>query len=101
MSQEKKESAGVKRYNRPQAVQPTDGEFPMRRSANFFFAFFCALLLCAAAAFVRGTMAQTSTPQAQPNGDQLVYADFENAQDKRPLSKRGGFVQLVSYQEST
>src|ERR1044071_3358754 len=71
----------------------------MRRSANFFFAFLCAPLLCAA--FAPGTMAQTSTQPAQTDGDQLVYADFENAQDKRPLSKRGGFVQLVSYQEST
>jgi hypothetical protein len=35
------------------------------------------------------------------NGDRLVYANFENVQDKRPFSNRGGFIQLISYQEST
>ncbi len=73
----------------------------MKRSPNFFFASFCALLLCAASASAPWATAQTPAPPAQAEGDQLVYADFENAQDKRPLSKRGGFVQLVSYQEST
>lgn len=37
----------------------------------------------------------------QEKGDGLVYADFENVQDKKPLSNRGGAVQLTSYQEST
>jgi len=73
----------------------------MKRPANFFFAFLCTLLLCAAFAFAPGRAAQTPTTPAQADGDQFVYADFENAQDKRPLSNRGGFVQLVSYQEST
>ncbi|HWS89585.1 MAG TPA: hypothetical protein VN282_21615 [Pyrinomonadaceae bacterium] len=73
----------------------------MKRSANFFFALLCAPLLCAALASAPGTKAQTPAPSSPADGDQLVYADFENAQDKRPLSKRGGFVQLVSYQEST
>jgi hypothetical protein len=78
----------------------------MKRPANFF-ALLCALLLCAA--FAPGTRhaAQTTapTPQspqaAQAGGDQFVYADFENAQDKKPLSSRGGLVQIISYQEST
>ena len=29
----------------------------------------------------------------------LVYADFETMKDNRPVSSRGGFVQLTSYQE--
>ena len=29
-----------------------------------------------------------------------MYADFETANDKRPVSSHGGLVQLVSYQES-
>jgi hypothetical protein len=29
----------------------------------------------------------------------LVYADFENVQEKRPLSNHGGLVQLISYEE--
>ena len=32
--------------------------------------------------------------------DRLVYADFETIQDGRPVSARGGFVQLVAYQEN-
>lgn len=31
--------------------------------------------------------------------DKLVYADFETAKDNRPISNRGGMVQLFSYQE--
>ena len=78
----------------------------MRRPA-ILFAHICALLLCAASApgpfFLRTPSAQSNTAQAaaQPGGDQFVYADFENIQEKRPLSNRGGLVQLVSYQEST
>jgi hypothetical protein len=30
----------------------------------------------------------------------LVYADFETAKDNRPVSARGGFIQLFAYQES-
>ena len=30
-----------------------------------------------------------------------MYADFESVQDNRPVSSRGGHVQLISYQEST
>jgi len=75
----------------------------MKRPATFF-AFVCALLVAAATVAAPKPLAQSPapTPQASPQsgGDQLVYADFENAQDKRPLSKRGGLVQLTSYQES-
>lgn len=34
-----------------------------------------------------------------PEGEKLVYADFETAPDKRPVSSRGGLVMLYSYQE--
>jgi hypothetical protein len=49
-------------------------------------------------------MAQGAPASGQANkesGDGLVYADFENVQNKRPFSSRGGWVQLVSYQETT
>src|SRR5215216_764736 len=32
-------------------------------------------------------------------GDKLVYADFESVKENRPVSSRGGSVQLFSYQE--
>jgi hypothetical protein len=72
--------------------------------------FFCALLLTAVFAAGSKRQAQASapgmTPQASPQagqagGDRFVYADFETVQDNRPVSSRGGFVQLISYHEST
>jgi hypothetical protein len=30
------------------------------------------------------------------DGDKLVFADFEAVQDNRPVSSRGGFIQMVS-----
>lgn len=76
----------------------------MKRNA-ILYAFFCLLLVVAASAAGPRPPTQSAAASAQAapqsNDDQLVYADFENAEDKRPLSKRGGSVQLVSYQEST
>ena len=75
----------------------------MRRAAAFF-AFFVTLALTLSAGGARRSVcasgATLQTPVAQAGGDSLVYADFENIQDKRPFSSRGGLVQLVSYAES-
>jgi hypothetical protein len=40
-----------------------------------------------------------SGPAGQDSG-KLLYADFETAKDNRPVSSRGGQIQLNSYQES-
>lgn len=81
----------------------------MKRSKPLL-SFFCALLLTAvfaagskrpARASAPGTTPQASPPAGQPEGDRFVYADFESVQDTRPVSSRGGFVQLLTYQEST
>jgi hypothetical protein len=79
----------------------------MKRT-TYFLAFVCLLLLAAAFAPAPGQRArsaaptlQTPPPAGQAGGEQFVYADFETAQEKRPVSKRGGHVQLVSYQETT
>jgi hypothetical protein len=37
--------------------------------------------------------------KAAQESDKLVYADFETAKDNRPVSSRGGLVQLFAYQE--
>jgi hypothetical protein len=39
-----------------------------------------------------------NAPAAQ-DGDKLVYADFETVKDNRPVSSRGGYVQLFGYQQ--
>lgn len=77
----------------------------MRRPANIF-ALLCALLVAAAPG--PRQLAQSPAPDsranaqaAQPGGDRVVYADFESLHDNRPVSSRGGFIQLISYQEST
>jgi len=41
----------------------------------------------------------TVAAKASQEADKLVYADFEAATDNRPVSSRGGLVQLFSYQE--
>ena len=38
--------------------------------------------------------------EAAQGTDKLVYADFETIKDNRPVSNRGGLVQLFSYQEN-
>jgi hypothetical protein len=79
----------------------------MKRT-KYFFAFVCLLLLGAMFTPANRQRArsavpalQTSPQAGQASGEQFVYADFETAQEKRPVSKRGGQVQLVSYQETT
>jgi hypothetical protein len=41
-----------------------------------------------------------SQATAAASGDSLVYADFENAVDGRPISSRGGKLRLWGYQEN-
>ena len=57
----------------------------MKRAATFLV-LLCALLPAAG---------------RQGGDDAFVYADFETMQDNRPVSRRGGLVQLVSYEETT
>src|SRR5205085_1984425 len=43
----------------------------------------------------------TSAQDAKPEGGKLVYADFEQMENGRPVSKGGGMVQLFGGQETT
>ena len=62
----------------------------MKRAATFF-ALLCTLMLTTLLA-----------PGRQGGGgDAFVYADFEKTEDGRPVSSRGGYVQLTSYEETT
>jgi hypothetical protein len=80
------------------------------KTAAATFALLCAsLLVISSAPGERSRVAASGAPQSSPaaaqaekgGGDGFAYADFENTQDKRPVSKRGGLVQLISYQETT
>ena len=46
--------------------------------------------------------ARTGPPESQQPGDArtLVYADFERIENGRPVSARGGLIQLYGYEES-
>lgn len=62
----------------------------------------CSFLLLAS--FSGGTAESFvgNQPAPQPvvqDGDKLVYADFETVKDNRPVSNRGGYVQLFGYQQ--
>ncbi|HWT02504.1 MAG TPA: hypothetical protein VN256_19785 [Pyrinomonadaceae bacterium] len=67
----------------------------MKRAA-ILCASLCALMLTPPPATDAGRLAS-----AAPQEDALVYADFESVQDNRPVSKRGGWIQLNSYEETT
>ena len=56
-----------------------------------------AFLVPAPAAAQRG---DNPDPQLASPKPSLVYADFERVENGRPVSARGGFIQLTSYQES-
>jgi hypothetical protein len=45
---------------------------------------------------------EQAATSSQPGADSktLVYADFEKLENDRPVSARGGFIQLFAYQES-
>ncbi|MCM3871474.1 MAG: hypothetical protein ND895_12390 [Pyrinomonadaceae bacterium] len=75
---------------------------------NYLKFFLLVCLLLGSVALVHGSL-QTSTvgteylqdpATATPEADKLVYADFETATDNRPVSSRGGFVQVTSYEEN-
>ena len=61
---------------------------------------FCLLL--GSVALVDGSFhLQGQDPSSPtPEADKLVYADFETTPNSRPVSSRGGIVQLTSYEES-
>lgn len=50
-----------------------------------------------------GTQGRDQAPASPPQpatADGLVYADFEQVENNRPVSTRGGLIQMFAYQES-
>src|SRR3989442_2179459 len=82
------------------------------KSAVTYFTLSCALLIEAQLTFVPAESSTTAAVKdsGSPSGLQdekknmnndFVYADFETVQNKRPVSNRGGLIQLISYEETT
>lgn len=66
---------------------------------SIMFALLAAVSLATLALSTRS--ARTGTPQDQrADSKRLVYADFERVEDGRPVSARGGLIQLYGYEES-
>src|SRR3989440_4830592 len=68
----------------------------MKRMMFFRSAVFVALMLVVAGS----VPAQDASKVAESDGSKLVYADFQNLQNGRPLSKRGGMTRLNRYSEN-
>jgi hypothetical protein len=62
---------------------------------------FCSGVLAALVFVVAGSVpAQDASKAAESNAPKLVYADFQNLQNGRPVSKRGGLTRLNRYSEN-
>src|SRR5450432_3198941 len=57
-------------------------------------------VLALAAVFFPNATHQSVNAAAVQGGDKLVYADFEKMENNRPVSARGGWVQLGNNQEN-
>jgi hypothetical protein len=68
------------------------------------FACFAALWFCAVADPAldarTGPSPQDQQPATSADANTLVYADFERVENNRPVSARGGLIQIYAYEES-
>jgi hypothetical protein len=63
--------------------------------------FFCFAILAASVLFVAGSVsAQDASKPAESNASKFVYADFQNGQSGRPVSKNGGMTRLNHYSQN-
>jgi hypothetical protein len=51
--------------------------------------------------FATSVVAQDSSKLAESTDTKLIYADFQNAQNGRPVSKRGGLTRLNRYSQNS
>src|SRR5438105_15308877 len=70
----------------------------MNRMRFFHFGVVAALILAAVGAAPAQSL--DTAKAAQPDADKLVYADFQNLQNGRPVSERGGLTRLNWYAEN-
>lgn len=70
--------------------------------ANSSLAFGCVALFVLGISGLSGSARVATAVEAAPlqGSESFVYADFETANNGRPVSNHGGYIQLTSYQES-
>jgi len=69
----------------------------MKRMVFFRSGFLASLMLVVAGS----VPAQDASNPAESDASKLVYADFQNLQNGRPVSKRGGMTRLNRYSENS
>jgi hypothetical protein len=63
--------------------------------------FFCSAILVVLILLVAGSVsAQDASKPAESNASKFVYADFQNGQSGRPVSKNGGMTRLNHYSQN-
>src|SRR5882724_6936011 len=72
------------------------GGTSMKKMVFFRSGFLAALILVAASS----VLAQDTAKAAESDASKLVYADFQNLQNGRPVSKRGGMTRLNRYSQN-
>jgi hypothetical protein len=68
----------------------------MKRRALLRLTIWTALMLLTTVS----VSAQNASKPAESDGSKLIYADFQNLQNGRPVSKRGGMTRLNRYSEN-
>jgi hypothetical protein len=61
---------------------------------------FVASVFLAALSFQGRDQPPPESPASRPDSKTLLYADFEKLENGRPVSARGGLIQLFGYEES-
>jgi hypothetical protein len=72
----------------------------MKKTVFFRFGVLALTLMTASFASVASVSGQESSKAPDSDASKLVYADFQNAQNGRPISKRGGRTQLNRYSQN-
>src|SRR2546423_573941 len=64
--------------------------------------FFCSGILAVLILLLAGSgSAQNASKPAESDASKLVYADFQNVQSGRPVSKNGGMTRLNQYSQNS
>jgi hypothetical protein len=62
--------------------------------------FFCSAILVVLIFIAGSVSAQDASKPAESNASKFVYADFQNGQSGRPVSKNGGMTRLNHYSQN-
>jgi len=82
----------------PRGKSKGGGSMKLLALSLLFYFFLSSILLTGGTTTTVHSWASVREPLQGP--DKFIYADFETTNDNRPVSNRGGLVQMFSYQEN-